>query len=142
MAAKYDTDFYAWTQDTAQAIRERRWSDLDTENLLEEIESMGKSERRGIESRVEILLSHLLRQQYQPEKHTRSWDLTIKEQRMKVSQLFEENPSLRRRAEELIERAYKIARLRASREAHVSEDVFPVACPWSEAEILEESDHR
>jgi uncharacterized damage-inducible protein DinB len=65
VAAKYDTDFYAWTQETAQAIRERRWSDLDTENLLEEIESMGKSERRGIGSRLQILLAHLLKRQYQ-----------------------------------------------------------------------------
>jgi len=140
MPAKYDTDFYAWTQDTAQAIRERRWSDLDTENLLEEIESMGKSERRGIESRLEILLSHLLKRQYQADKHTGSWDMTIKEQRLKVSQLFEENPTLRGRAEELIQRAYKIARLRASRESYLAEDVFPVACPWSEQQVLEESD--
>ena len=141
MAAKYDTDFYAWTQDTAQAIRERRWSDLDTENLLEEIESLDKSERRGIESRLEILLSHLLKWQYQADKHTRGWDLTIKEQRLKVGQLFEENPSLRRCAEELIERAYKVARLRAPREAHLSEDAFPVTCPWSQEQVLEGSDH-
>jgi hypothetical protein len=141
VASKYETDFYAWTQDTAQAIRERRWSDLDTDNLLEEIESMGKSERRGIESRLEILLSHLLKRQYQADKHTRSWDLTIKEQRLKVSQLFEENPSLRGRAEELIQRAYHVARLRASREARLAEDVFPVACPWTQEQVLEESDH-
>jgi Domain of unknown function DUF29 len=140
MAAKYDTDFYAWTQETAQAIRERRWSDLDTENLLEEIESMGRSERRGIESRLEILLSHLLKRQYQADKHTRSWDMTIKEQRLKVSQLFEENPSLRARAEELIQRAYRIARLRAARETGLAEDAFPVACPWTQEQILEESD--
>jgi hypothetical protein len=141
MAAKYDTDFYAWTQETAQAIREQRWSDLDTENLLEEIESMGKSERRGIESRLEILLSHLLKRQYQADKYTRSWDMTIKEQRLKVSQLFEENPSLRARAEELIQRAYRVARVRASRESRLAEDAFPVTCPWGHEQVLEESDH-
>ncbi|MGI9071451.1 MAG: DUF29 domain-containing protein [Bryobacteraceae bacterium] len=140
MAAKYDTDFYAWTQDTAQAIRERRWSDLDIENLLEEIESMGKSERRGIESWLEILLSHLLKRHYQADKHTPSWEMTIKEQRLKVSQLFEENPSLRARAEELSQRAYRVARLRAARETGLAEDAFPVACPWSEEQVLEESD--
>jgi Domain of unknown function DUF29 len=141
MAAKYDTDFYAWTQETAQAIRERRWSDLDTENLLEEIESMGKSERRGIESRLEILLSHLLKRHYQADKYTRSWDMTIKEQRLKVSQLFEENPSLRARVEELIQRAYRVARLRAARESGLAEDAFPVACPWTQEQVLEGSDH-
>ena|SRR5437868_597195 len=138
MAAKYDTDFYAWTQETAQAIRERRWSDLDTENLLEEIESMGKSERRGIGSRLQILLAHLLKRQYQPGKRTHSWDITIREQRMQVGELFEENPSLRAQADELIHRAYRLARLRAARETGIAEDVFPVTCPWSQEQVLEE----
>jgi acyl carrier protein phosphodiesterase len=141
MAAKYDTDFYAWTQETAQAIRERRWSDLDTENLLEEIESMGKSERRGIGSRLEILLSHLLKRHYQPDEHTRSWDMTIREQRLQISDLFEENPSLRARVEELIQRAYRVARLRAARQSGLAEDAFPVACPWAQEQVLEGSDH-
>lgn len=139
MAATYDTDFYAWTQQTAQAIREQRWSDLDTENLLEEIESMGSSERRAIESRLEILLTHLLKRQYQPENLTRSWDLTIKEQRLRANRLFKQNPSLRRRAEELIHDAYETARIRAARETGLYEDVFPVACPWNEEEVLNEA---
>ena len=65
--------------------------------------------------------------------------MTIKEERLKISQLFEENPSLRARAEELIQRAYRVARLRASRETGLAEDVFPAACPWSEEQVLEES---
>jgi hypothetical protein len=141
VAAKYDTDFYAWTQDTAQAIREQRWNDLDTENLLEEIESMGKSERRGIGSRLQILLAHLLKRQYQADKHTRSWDMTIREQRLQISDLFEENPSLRAQTEELIRRAYRVARVRAARESGLAEDIFPMACPWSQEQVLEESDH-
>ncbi len=140
MATTYETDFYAWTQETAQAIRERRWDDLDTENLLEEIESMGKSERRGIESRMEILLAHLLKRQFQSEKHSRSWDLTIREQRVKISELFEESPSLRARAADLMQRAYRVARLRAARETDLSESVFPAACPWTEEQVLDESE--
>jgi Domain of unknown function DUF29 len=140
MAAKYDTDFYAWTQETAKAIRERRWSDLDTENLLEEIEGMGRSERRGIGSRLQIVLAHLLKRQYQADKRTRSWDMTIREQRLQISDLFEENPSLRAQAEELIQRAYRVARVRAARETGLAEDAFPVSCPWSEEQVLEESD--
>jgi len=139
MVAKHDADFYAWTQQTAQTIREQRWSDLDIENLLEEIESMGKSERRGIESRLHILLAHLLKVQYEPDKHARSWDATIKEQRLQISFLFEENPSLRARADELIHRAYRVARIRAERETALDENVFPIACPWTAEEVLEEA---
>ena len=139
MAANYETDFYAWTQQTAEAIRERRWSDLDIENLLEEIESMGKSERRGIESRLQILLAHLLKRQYQPSKHVRSWDATVKEQRLQISLLFEENPSLRARAQELIDRAYRIARIRAARETELDESVFAATCPWTQEEVLKEA---
>jgi hypothetical protein len=141
VAAKYDTDFYAWTQDTAQAIREQRWNDLDTENLLEEIESVGKSERRAIGSRLQILLAHLLKRQYQTDKHNRNWDMPIREQGLQIGDLFEENPSLCAQAEELIQRAYRVARVRAARESGLAEDIFPMACPWSQEQVLEESDH-
>jgi len=140
MAAKYGIDFYAWTQETAQAIREQRWDDLDTENLLEEIESMGNSERRGIESRLQILLTHLLKRRYQPGKHTRSWDLTIKEHRVQISERFDDNPSLRAQADEMLRRAYRVARVRAARQTGLAEDVFPESCPWTAEQVLQESD--
>jgi hypothetical protein len=67
--------------------------------------------------------------------------MTIREQRLQISDLFEENPSLRAQAEELIQRAYRVARVRAARESGLAEDVFPMACPWSQEQVLEEPDH-
>jgi hypothetical protein len=139
VAAKYDTDFYAWTQETAQAIRERRWSDLEPKTCWKRSKAWARA--NGAVSRAGWRLSHLLKGHYQADKHTRSWDMTIKGQRLKVNQLFEENPSLRARAEELIRRAYRIARVRAARESGLAEDIFPLACPWSQEQVLEESDH-
>jgi hypothetical protein len=81
-ATLHDTNFYTWTTQTAQLLKERRFSELDLENLIEEIEDLGRSEYRALGSRLEVLLMHLLKTRYQPEMHIKSWDLTIQEQRL------------------------------------------------------------
>ncbi|NJM78185.1 MAG: DUF29 domain-containing protein [Acaryochloridaceae cyanobacterium RU_4_10] len=73
----YNTDFYTWTAQTVQLLKERRFSELDLENLIEEIEDLGRSEYRALESRLEVLLMHLLKVRYQPEMYTKSWDLNM-----------------------------------------------------------------
>ncbi len=134
----YDTDFYAWTQEQATLIKNKEFNKLDIENLFEEIESMGKHEKRELTSRLKVLLIHLLKWKYQPTKRTTSWELTIKEQRRELKSHLEENPSLKN-VETFNERltdAYDIAILKAANETGLSENAFPHHCEWSLDQIL------
>jgi len=72
-SAAYDEDFYAWTQEQATLLRSRQFSQVDIENVAEELESMGRSDKRQIDSRLEVLLTHLLKWEHQPENRGRSW---------------------------------------------------------------------
>ena len=91
----YESDFYAWTQEQAKVLKSQAWAQLDTINLIEEIESLGRRERQELRSRFEILVGHLLKWQYQPEAHSNSWLATIREQRRKIQRLLQESPSLK-----------------------------------------------
>lgn len=137
MTTLYDDDFYGWSQEQANLLRTKRFNELDTENLLEEIEAMGRSERRELESRLEKLLSHLLKWQYQPSRRGKSWLLTIKEQRRKFVDCLNENPSLRNKKEERLIIVYQYARLSAEKETNLSESVFPDQCPWTFDQIMD-----
>jgi len=81
----YEQDFYGWTQEQAALLRAGRLTDLDIENLIEEVETMGRSEKRELESRLTVLLLHLLKWKYQPNRRGRSWNLTIKGHRQCVT---------------------------------------------------------
>lgn len=130
MKSNYDTDFYSWTQEQAGLMRAGKLSDLDIENLLEEVESMGRSEKRALECRLKVLLAHLLKWEYQPTHRGVSWQLTIKEQRKAVNRLLGDNPSLTGKLSEVIENAYSDAIDVAVRETGFREDKFPASCPW------------
>src|SRR2546428_13059372 len=91
----YETDFFAWTQEQARLLRERRWDDLDLENLVDEVESVGGSERREIRNRLTVLLGHLLKWKYQPGHRGPSWTGTIFEQRGQLADVLRDSPSLR-----------------------------------------------
>jgi hypothetical protein len=137
-ASKYEEDFYAWSQEQAQLLRNRRYSELDVDHLMEELESMGGRERRELINRHKILLAHLLKWQFQPDRQFRSWGATIKEQRLSIQDLLEENPSLRSLQDEQIAKAYRLARLVAVRETNLDEATFPEKCPFSLDEISDE----
>jgi hypothetical protein len=87
----YDTDFYAWIQEQAKYLRVRQWERLDIENLVEEIESLGKREKQELQNRFRVLLGHLLKWQYQPDQQSNSWRSTIREQRRRIIQHLKEN---------------------------------------------------
>ena len=133
----YSEDFYGWTQEQARLLREHRINELDLENLLEEIESMGKSEKRELESRLEVLLMHLLKWQYQPNFQGKSWELTIREQRAKSIRHLKENPSLKALLAEIFEYAYEGARMGAARQTGLSLEIFPTSCPWTFEQVTE-----
>ena len=133
----YEEDFYRWTQDTAELIRQGRWDALDRENLAEEIESLGRSDRRELSSRLEVLIMHLLKWSMQPEYRCGSWKATIGEQRDRIGRLLEDSPSLRPRLAEFIAREYCYARRKAVEEMELIRDPFPAECPFTTEQILE-----
>ena len=100
----YETDFYAWTQQQAALVRDGRWEEVDRSNLVEEIESLGK-QRQELHNRLGFLLGHLLKGQFQPSARSRSWLSTLRLQRLEISDLLDDNPSLKTYVEEAIDRA-------------------------------------
>ena len=133
----YEADFYAWTQQQAKLLRERRWDDLDLDNLVEEVESVGVSNKREIESRLAILMAHLLKWKYQPGARSSSWSATLTEQRRQIERLLEHSPSLKRYPAKVYLDEYPGARLEAAKATGISFDLFPQDCPFSISDILD-----
>ena len=133
-----DGDFHRWALDTAAAIRARRFEGVDWDAVAEEIEDMGRGERRALECRLEVLLTHLLEWRFQPEQLPSAWTGTIKEQRRKAERLLPQNLNLRPLLPELIADAYSSALAAAERDTGIEESRFPPSCPWSVAEIMDE----
>jgi len=135
-AVDYEDDFYAWTVEQARLLRLGELSEIDAANIAEEIESMGRSDRRAIESRLTVLLSHLLKWRAQPAARSTSWSGTIREQRRQIEKLVRESPSLRPFVEAALAEAYADAREDAAEEAGLPETAFPAECPFSPEEVL------
>jgi hypothetical protein len=133
----YDADFYAWTQEQARLLRERRWNDLDLENLIDEVESVGGSEKREIRNRLTVLLSHLLKWKYQPGFRGTSWKRAIAEQRRKLAEIFESSPSLREYVRTQARERYLGATLEAADESGLAIGLFPEDCLFSPEEVLD-----
>jgi Domain of unknown function DUF29 len=132
----YDTDFYTWTAQTVHLLKERRFSELDLENLIEEIEDLGRSEYRALGSRLEIVLTHLLKVRYQPEMHTKSWDLTIQEQRLRIQRLLRDNPGLKPKLPQVWEDAWEPALIQAQKETGLDATAFPQENPFTLDEAI------
>jgi hypothetical protein len=133
----YETDFYAWTQQQADLLRQQEWSQLDLGNLVEEIESLGKQQRQELRNRLSILIGHLLKWEYQPQRHSRSWSATIRIQRLDIADLLTDNPSLKPYLDEALERAYIKGVALAVKETNLPEQTFRVDCAYSLEDILD-----
>lgn len=133
----YAQDFYAWTQRQAELLRAGRLGELDIENLIEEIESLGRQERQELRNRLGVLLGHLLKWSYQPEARSKSWVYTIKEQRQEIQRHLKENPSLKPFLREAIEVGYEQGLNLVGRETPLDPASLPQVCPFSEADIFE-----
>lgn len=134
-----DRDFYAWTLRQASLLREGRLSEADIQQIAEELESMGASERRELTNRLALLMAHLLKWRFQPELRGNSWRNTIDVQRFDVKELLEENPSLATQLTERMAKAYVKSLLLAAREPGLSKQTFPPACPFSAEQLLSEN---
>ncbi len=137
--AAYEADFYAWSMGQAAALRARDLESLDFENLAEEVEGLGRSDRRELRNRLIRVLEHLLKCQFQPARHSRSWEKTLIVQRTNIAALVEDSPSLRRELPQMIERAYTSAQRIAAKEMRLEQwsERFPATCPWSVEQILD-----
>lgn len=135
----YEQDFYMWIETTAKQLKEGKFDEVDLTNLIEEIESMGRSEKRELKSRLIVLLMHLLKWQYQPEKRSESWRSTISEQRICIEGLLEDSPSLKPLISEVFDDCYQKARLKAADETGIKLNFFPKESPFSLEETLQVS---
>lgn len=134
----YETDFYAWTQEQVSLLRNHQWSQLDLQNLIEEIESLGKQQRQELRNRLSVLIGHLLKWQYQPQRRSRSWLATIRVQRRDTLRLLKDNPSLKPYLKDALPEAYENGRDLAMGETDLPEQTFPLECPYSLMEILDD----
>ncbi len=135
----YREDFHAWALQNAQLLREGRLEDIDIANIAEELEDMGGSKERELESRLGVLLAHLLKWVYQPERRGNSWQATIEEQRRRIERLLRKNPSLKSKLDECFCDAYGDARLIAVRETGLNKNLFPSICPFTLEQSLDDT---
>jgi hypothetical protein len=138
-AELYKQDFFEWTQTTAAMIRAGKWYDIAPEALAEEVESLGARDHRELRRRLQRLVTHLLKWQYQPSRRQtgHSWRSTIRTQRQEIADLLEQSPSLRRTVPDALKARYALAREHASAQTRLPLTTFPETCPWTPEQVLD-----
>jgi hypothetical protein len=134
-----EADYARWCDEQGALLRSGKLDAIDRENLAEEIESLGRSERREIESRLNILLLHLLRWKFQSEKRKSGWKGSILEASRQLRRILAESPSLKNYPAQILREEYEIARLKAADETGLGEDNFPQECPFTMDDIFDET---
>ena len=132
----YDQDYYLWVETTAQLLRERKLAQIDYENLIEEIEDMGNSQKDSLESNLRVLLMHLLKYKYQTSKRSNSWLFTIVEHRKRILKAFKRSPSFKRYFTEVFDESYADSIDLAVAETGLARATFPEQCPFSQDDVL------
>ena len=135
--ALYDEDFVEWTQRTAALLRQGRLGELDVPHLAEEIEDMGKRDRRTVESRIEVLIAHLLKWQLQPERRSGSWRATIRTQRSRLELTLRDSPSLRAEVSTMVSRRYPKAVALVADQTGIAAARLPRRCPFTPDQVLD-----
>ena len=128
----YETDIIKWVEQQISLIKEQRYTEVDWDNILEEIEDLGKRER--FLSSIRLIIQHLLKWEYQPEKRSNSWQITIKRERNHLKRYLRDTPSLKRYWQDL-SKVYEDARADAANETGISDWNFPDHCPYSPEQI-------
>ncbi|KOR38128.1 MULTISPECIES: DUF29 domain-containing protein [Planktothricoides] len=132
----YEQDFYLWLQTNIKLLKEGNFAEIDLDNLLEELESMGKNDKNALKSNLRILIMQLLKYKYQHKKLTNSWNYTIREHRIRLEDTFKTSPSLYRFFEEIFNESYQDARELAADETGLSIQIFPPESPFTREEVL------
>jgi hypothetical protein len=133
----YEEDYLKWIETTVEKLRSQDFSNVDWENLIEEIESMGRSERKSIRSNLIVVLIHLLKWQFQPELRSRSWKSSIVEHRRRIRDDLKDSPSLKPYLAEVFAECYWDAVEAASVETGLPLEVFPQLCPYTSVEVID-----
>jgi Domain of unknown function DUF29 len=133
----YDRDFYAWSRQQADLLRAGKLAEADIEHIAEEIDSMGRTEKRELVSRLSVLLLHLLKWRYQPDKRSPSWEASIRVQRNRIADHLDDNPSLKPLLPQALASAYRDAALEAVAETGLAGTTFPATCPWTVEQVLD-----
>ncbi|MBE9204226.1 DUF29 domain-containing protein [Synechocystis salina LEGE 06099] len=136
--ALYEQDFCLWANTMAELLREHQIDSLDRQNLIKEIEDMGRSQKKALQRNLEVLLMHLLKWQYQPHKQSNNWRYSIREHRERILEQLQESPSLKRHFDLVLDAAYARARKEASIETSINLDAFSMVNPFTKDEILDE----
>jgi hypothetical protein len=135
----YQKDFYSWTREQAELLRSGRFDELDIVNLIEEIETMGRSEKRELENRLTVLLVYLLKWQYQPTRRDRSRQLAIQEQRLEFFDALNDNAGLNHQLQTLLTCSYQKTKIRTSKETGLDTDAFPSTCSWEFVQLMDDT---
>jgi hypothetical protein len=134
--ATYEGDFYSWTQEQGALLRARRFDEVDWENVAEEIESLGRDQFSKLVSFYRLILLHMLKWEHQPNLQSRSWANSIAIHRDHAAEVLDDNPGLKPRVDEALQRAYRGARLDAIQETGLRSSTFPERCPFALDEVL------
>jgi hypothetical protein len=134
----YDHDFYAWALAQAALLRAGAWTALDVTNLAEEIEDLAKRDRRAVESYLEVILLHLLKWAYQPERRSRSWQKSLLQARHRLAKRLRDNHTLASQVQGLVGEVYPYARRLAALETNLPESTFPSTLRWEAQQVLDE----
>jgi hypothetical protein len=134
----YDEDFCLWIQAQTKLLKKRDFDHLDIENLIEEIESLGRSDKRALNSQMIRLLMHLLKLEYQPDGqgNSNSWKSSILSARIEIKLLLKDSPSLKNELKKILPEAYEDAKQKAASETQLDLKTFPKKCPWHLEDIL------
>ncbi len=135
--ARHDRDLYSWAVEQAALLRAGRLGEVDALNLAEEIDDVGNEQYDKLESAIRAILLHLLKWDQQPQRRSRSWQLSIAVQRRHVLRVLRKNPGLKPLLDEAITEAYEIARIEAAAQTLLDDDMFSAECPYSWNEIME-----
>ncbi|MGF1518752.1 MAG: DUF29 domain-containing protein [Nodosilinea sp.] len=136
-ATLYDSDYLRWLAETAERLRSGQLDQIDVLNLTEELDDLGRSEKRAVESNLEVLLRHLLKYQYQGDRRSNSWRFTILEHRDRIAKAFRDSPSLRPYFVSIYADCYTTARKKAAVETGLPLETFPEQVPFSPELVLD-----
>ncbi|MEA5623459.1 DUF29 domain-containing protein [Nostoc sp. UHCC 0251] len=134
----YDTDYLQWIETTVEKLQSHDYANVDWENLIEEIADMGRSERRSLKSNLIVILVHLLKWQFQPEKRSGSWEGSIIEHRRRIKEALDDSPSLKSYLESVFIECYAQAVKQAKAETGLSMESFPLNCPYQLPEVTDD----
>ena len=134
----YEADYLQWLETNLGNLRNKNYAQVDWENLLEEIEDMGRSEKRSLKSNLIIVLLHLLKWQYQPERQGGSWERSIIEHRRRIKEALKDSPSLKPYLTNILEESYTESVKQAKAETRLPLETFPQECPYSLTSILDD----